>query len=109
MASAHSSYLEGGDSSPRHLPPRRDDVEKQKPQHVSPERRSRFGFLDNLRVQQGEVYEIDAEKYPRWYQRLLDAGAEENGIRPVPLAQRTNRQYSNMFTMFFTGLLCLLP
>ncbi|KAK3688586.1 permease for cytosine/purines, uracil, thiamine, allantoin-domain-containing protein [Podospora appendiculata] len=44
-----------------------------------------------------------------WYQRLLDAGVEENGIRPVPVEQRTKTRYSNLFTVFFTGLLCLLP
>ncbi|OIW31778.1 hypothetical protein CONLIGDRAFT_652726 [Coniochaeta ligniaria NRRL 30616] len=52
---------------------------------------------------------ISLLKHPKWYQRFLDTGAEENGIKPVPLSQRTNRQYSNLFTMFFTCLLCLLP
>ncbi|KAK0636958.1 permease for cytosine/purines, uracil, thiamine, allantoin-domain-containing protein [Bombardia bombarda] len=46
---------------------------------------------------------------PDWYQRLLDAGIEENGIKPVPVGQRTSTQYSNLFTVFFTCLLCLLP
>ncbi|KAH6856566.1 permease for cytosine/purines, uracil, thiamine, allantoin-domain-containing protein [Chaetomium sp. MPI-CAGE-AT-0009] len=42
-------------------------------------------------------------------ERLLDAGVEENGIKPVPVDQRTSTQYSNLFTVFFTCLLCLLP
>jgi hypothetical protein len=66
-------------------------------------------LLSLLRVDDGEVYESNPEKHPRLYQRFLDTGAEENGIKPVPLFKRTNRQYSNLFTMFFTCLLCLLP
>lgn len=69
----------------------------------------RTGLISLLRVTDGEVYEFNPEKHPKWYQRFLDTGAEENGIKPVPLSQRTNRQYSNLFTMFFTCLLCLLP
>ena len=67
------------------------------------------GFLSLFKIPDGEVYDVDLEKHPKWYQRFLDTGAEENGIKPVPLHQRTNRQYSNLFTMFFTCLLCLLP
>lgn len=66
-------------------------------------------FLSLLTVRPGEVYKADADHNPKWYQKLLDAGIEENGIKPVPLEQRTVTQYSNLFTVFFTGLLCLLP
>ncbi|KAJ3509443.1 hypothetical protein NM208_g15668 [Fusarium decemcellulare] len=45
----------------------------------------------------------------RWYRKVLDAGVEENGIRPVPPEERTQTQYSNLFTVFFTCLLCVLP
>lgn len=45
----------------------------------------------------------------RWYRRVLDAGVEENGIRPVPIEERTQTQHSNLFTVFFTCLLCILP
>lgn len=62
-----------------------------------------------LAVKDGEVYESNPEKNPRWYQKLLDAGIEENGIKPVPVDQRTLTQYNNLFTVFFTCLLCLLP
>lgn len=62
-----------------------------------------------LKVDDGEVYESHPEKNPKWYQRLLDAGVEENGIKPVPIEQRTSTQYSNLFTVFFTCLMCLLP
>jgi len=60
-------------------------------------------------VQEGEIYEAHPEQHPRWYQRMLDAGVEENGIKPVPLEHRTVTQYSNLFTVFFTCLLNLLP
>ncbi|KAK4457316.1 hypothetical protein QBC42DRAFT_236625 [Cladorrhinum samala] len=59
-------------------------------------------------VKDGEVYEV-REKNPAWYQRLLDVGFEENGIKPVPLEQRTSRKYNNLFTVFLSCLLCLLP
>jgi hypothetical protein len=62
-----------------------------------------------LTLQDGEVYEAHSDKNPRWYQKLLDAGVEENGIKPVPVEQRTSTQYNNLFTVFFTCLLGLLP
>ena len=45
----------------------------------------------------------------KWYKLLLEAGVEENGIRPVPPEGRTEKQLSNLFTVFFTCLLCILP
>lgn len=66
-------------------------------------------LLSLLKVKDGEVYEVHPDKNPKWYQKLLDAGVEENGIKPVPTEQRTSTQYSNLFTVFFTCLLCLLP
>jgi len=67
------------------------------------------GLVNKLRVKDGEVYEGHTDNHPRWYKRLLDSGFEENGIKPVPLELRTSRQYNNLFTVFFTCLLCLLP
>jgi hypothetical protein len=67
------------------------------------------GFVSLLTVEDGVVYKPEAEEHTRWYQRLLDAGIEENGIKPVPIEKRTNTQYNNLFTVFFTGLLCILP
>jgi hypothetical protein len=85
------------------------DVEKQAESIESQYKPHPSGLISLLKIKDGEVYEVNPEKHPRWYQRFLDTGAEENGIKPVPLSQRTNRQYSNLFTMFFTCLLCLLP
>jgi hypothetical protein len=62
-----------------------------------------------LAVKDGEVYELQADKNPKWYQKLLDAGVEENGIKPVPIEQRTSTQHNQLFTVFFTALLCILP
>ncbi|KAK3390945.1 permease for cytosine/purines, uracil, thiamine, allantoin-domain-containing protein [Podospora didyma] len=59
-------------------------------------------------VEDGEVYETHPEKNARWYQRLLDAGVEENGIKPVPVEHRTVTQYNNLFTVFFTCLLGII-
>lgn len=66
-------------------------------------------IISRLSVKDGEVYEVHPERHPKWYQRLLDAGVEENGIKPVPVEQRTVTQYSNLFTVFFASLLNLLP
>lgn len=85
------------------------DAEKQVETTRSNSKPRPSGIVSLLRVNDGEVYKASPEKHPRWYQRFLDTGAEENGIKPVPLFERTNRQYSNLFTMFFTCLLCLLP
>ncbi|KAM0810457.1 hypothetical protein AB5N19_10806 [Seiridium cardinale] len=69
----------------------------------------RSGLPSFLVVEPGEIYKPDAENRPRWYQRLLDAGVEENGIKPVPVERRTNTSYNNLFSVFFTALLCVLP
>lgn len=62
-----------------------------------------------LSVKDGEVYNPDKEQKAKWYQKLVDAGFEDNGIKPVPVGARTNTQYSNLFTIFFTSMLSLLP
>lgn len=67
------------------------------------------GLASLLAVEDGIVYKPEAEEHTRWYRTLLDAGVEENGIKPVPVEKRTNTQYNNLFTVFFTGLLCILP
>lgn len=92
------------------------DLEKQENTHTSTEQENSvaeshsFGstLASLLAVKDGEVYKA-REKNPAWYQRLLDAGFEENGIKPVPLEQRTSRKYNNLFTVFLSCLLCLLP
>jgi hypothetical protein len=104
MSSSRESLPEGGmDSALR-------DVEKDggEPTRIRSSR-TQGGLTSRLAVRDGEVYQRHSENNPRWYQRLLDAGVEENGIKPVPLEERTITQYSNLFTVFFSGLLCLLP
>lgn len=66
-------------------------------------------LVSMLKVDDGEVYESHPEKHPRWYQRILDVGVEENGIKPVPLEKRTDGRFYNLFTVMFTALMCLLP
>jgi hypothetical protein len=80
------------------------DLESQTPEH-----KRHVGIVDLLKVEDGVVYETHPERNPKWYQKLLDAGVEENGIKPVPVEKRTNTRYNNLFTIFFTCLLCLLP
>lgn len=66
-------------------------------------------LVSMLHVDDGEVYEEHPEKNPKWYQRILDIGIEENGIKPVPVEKRTDTRYWNLFTVMFTALMCLLP
>ena len=56
-----------------------------------------------------EECEKHESTHSKWYRKLIDAGVEENGIRPVPLDERNQTQYNELFTVFFTCLLCVLP
>ncbi|KAK3398216.1 permease for cytosine/purines, uracil, thiamine, allantoin-domain-containing protein [Sordaria brevicollis] len=64
-------------------------------------RQARDSYIESLPKKQ--------DTSPKWYQRLIDAGVEENGIQPIPVEGRTSTQYNQLFTVFFTCLLCLLP
>lgn len=75
----------------------------------SPVSKANGGIAELMAVQDGEVHQKGSRQNPKWFQRLLDAGVEENGIQPVPIEERTNENYSNLFTVFFSSLLCLLP
>lgn len=85
------------------------DVEKQEPvvQHAKYQKHGRLVAM--LKVDDGEILESHPEKNSKWYQRILDIGVEENGIKPVPLEKRTDKRYYNLFTVMFTALLCILP
>ncbi|KAI0479011.1 cytosine-purine permease [Xylariaceae sp. FL0804] len=75
-----------------------------------PPARDGGGFWALFAVEDGVVYKPGEEHRMRWWQRLLDLfGMEENGVKPVPVARRTNTQHNNLFTVFFTSLLCVLP
>lgn len=65
--------------------------------------------LNKARKSYLESFLKKEENSPKWYQKLIDAGVEQNGIQPVPLEGRTLTQYNQLFTVFFTCLLCLLP
>jgi len=43
------------------------------------------------------------------WRKILGWGVEENGIIPVPVEKRTDTRIFNLFTIWFTALLCLLP
>ena len=102
MSSEKQAVTDDSDRNPAR------DVEKQEPA-LGPEKHHRGGIVSILAVKAGEVYEAHPEKNPKWYQKLLDLGVEENGVKPVPLESRTNTNYSNLFTVFCTCLLSLLP
>lgn len=82
------------------------DVENQ----PSGGRRGRWRrMLRRLAVDDGEVYDGVAYSQSAWYAKLLGAGLEENGIKPVPAELRKETAYNKLFTVFFTCLLCILP
>ncbi|KAK1782491.1 purine-cytosine permease [Copromyces sp. CBS 386.78] len=62
-----------------------------------------------LRNKDAQANNIPFKENPKWYQNLIDVGVEENGIQPVPIEGRTSTQYNQLFTVFFTCLLSLLP
>lgn len=108
ISSALSMSSDGAHPETTRDPPR--DLESQRGHDSTKQRHTTAReLLSRLTVKDGEVYEVQAEKNPGWYQRLLDAGVEENGIKPVPVEHRTSTRYLNLFTVFFTCLLCLLP
>lgn len=43
------------------------------------------------------------------WRKILGLGVEENGIIPVPVEKRTDKRVFNLFTLWLTALLCLLP
>ncbi len=89
---------------------RQEETDLEKQEVVEPRLSARGkGLFSQFRVRDGVVYETHAENNAKWYQKLLDVGFEENGIKPVPVEKRTVTAYNNLFTVFFTGLLCLLP
>lgn len=91
-------------SSPRHdVEAGRGDGDAPASQHHG------GGFASFLSVEEGVVWKPEAEQNPKWYQRLLDAGVEDNGIKPVPVERRTDTRYYNLYTVFATALLCVLP
>lgn len=85
------------------------DVEKNGPVEGHGQYQRHGKLVSMLKVDDGEVYESHPEKNPKWYQRILDVGFEENGIKPVPVEKRTDRRFYNLFTVMFTALMCLLP
>ncbi|KAL1874440.1 hypothetical protein Daus18300_003458 [Diaporthe australafricana] len=85
------------------------DVEKNGPVERHGQYQRHGKLVSMLKVDDGEVYESHPEKNPRWYQRILDVGVEENGIKPVPIEKRTDKRFYNLFTVMFTALMCLLP
>lgn len=61
-----------------------------------------------MEVESGEEESMDGKEKPLWF-RVLNWGVEEGGIAPIPASKRTDTRYVNLFTVWFTALLCLLP
>ncbi|ROW09586.1 hypothetical protein VMCG_02537 [Cytospora schulzeri] len=85
------------------------DVEMQDPVEHPGQYQRHGRLVSMLKVDDGEVYGDHPEKNSKWYQRIIDFGVEENGIKPVPLEKRTDKRYHSLFTVIFTALMCLLP
>lgn len=91
------------------------DVEKQDTAAAaaaqpSPYKKQRASFLSMLKSGgDGEVYGAEPDKNPKWLQKIIDFGVEDNGIKPVPLEQRTEKRVWNLGTVMCSALLNLLP
>lgn len=85
-----------------------DDLEANRTPHW-PDQTKSGGNDDGLNVEVAASVKHMKGIPSRWYRKVLDAGVEENGILPVPPEERTQTQHSNLFTVFFTCLLCVLP
>lgn len=62
----------------------------------------------SLEFESGEEESFEPKPKPLWF-RVLNWGVEEGGIAPIPVEKRTDTRYINLFTVWFTALLCLLP
>ncbi|KAL0472296.1 hypothetical protein QR685DRAFT_231759 [Neurospora intermedia] len=74
---------------------------------------ARFGSLCwpnfSSTMKEGDADDNRSKKgNPTWYQKLIDAGIEENGIQPVPLQGRTSTQYNQLFTVFLYWLVVFI-
>lgn len=85
------------------------DVEKQGTAVQGSQYKKRLSFFSMLKGGDGEVYGSQPEKNPKWLQRIIDFGVEENGIKPVPIEQRTQKRVWNLGTVMCSALLNLLP
>ena len=61
-----------------------------------------------LEFESGEEESLGVKQKPLWF-RALNWGVEEGGIAPIPVKKRIDVRYVNLFTVWFTALLCLLP
>lgn len=59
-------------------------------------------------VESSSFDEVLKPKSAIW-RKILGWGVEENGIVPIPPEKRTDKRVLNLFTVWFTALLCLLP
>ena len=64
--------------------------------------------LSNPKEFGGEETRAEATQKPLWF-RVLNSGVEAGGIAPVPVKDRKDTRIVNLFTVWFTMLLCLLP
>ena len=61
-----------------------------------------------LELKSGKEEGVEDKSKPLWF-RILNWGVEAGGIAPVPIEKRTDTRHVNLFTVWFTALLCLLP
>jgi hypothetical protein len=64
--------------------------------------------LSNNAESGGDEAGVEPRQRPLWF-RFLNCGVEEGGIAPVPVKDRKDTRIVNLFTVWFTMLLCLLP
>lgn len=59
-----------------------------------------------------DVLEADARSFdakPAWWKKILSLGVEERGIQPVPVEERIDDRFVNIFSIWFTMSINCLP
>ncbi len=71
------------------------DVEKHTPSSTS--------------VDVAESESLPLHRKPSWWKKLIALGVEERGITPVPVEERTDGRFINVFSLWFTLSITTLP
>lgn len=59
-----------------------------------------------------DVLESESRSFdgkPAWWKKILSLGVEERGIQPVPVEERTDDRFVNVFSIWFTMSINCLP
>jgi hypothetical protein len=58
-------------------------------------------------IAQSESFSLGGKS--SWWKKFVSWGIEEGGVVPIPVEQRTNDQFVNIFSLWFTISISTLP